>query len=64
MGKWQDIFHKKKKIIPEIKEKHTDVPVYYVSLYGISSSNEIHNLVSSQITEKYIEKTFREKGNR
>lgn len=57
-GEWGSgkTFFIKEKIIPEIKEKHTDVPVYYVSLYGISSSNEIHNLVSSQITEKYIEK--------
>lgn len=57
-GEWGSgkTFFIKEKIIPEIKEKLTDVPVYYVSLYGISSSNEIHNLVSSQITEKYIEK--------
>ena len=57
-GEWGSgkTFFIKEKIISEIKEKLTDVPVYYVSLYGISSSNEIHNLVSSQITEKYIEK--------
>lgn len=49
-------FFVKEKVIPKIKEKLKDVPIYYVSLYGVSSSAEIHNLVSSQITEKYIGK--------
>jgi len=63
-GEWGSgkTFFIKEKIIPEIKEKLTDVPIYYVSLYGISSSNEIHNLVSSQITEKYIEKHLGKKA--
>lgn len=63
-GEWGSgkTFFIKEKIIPKIKEKLTDVPVYYVSLYGISSSNEIHNLISSQITEKYIEKHLGKKA--
>lgn len=57
-GEWGSgkTFFVKEKVIPKIKEKLKDVPIYYVSLYGVSSSAEIHNLVSSQITEKYIGK--------
>lgn len=57
-GEWGSgkTFFVKEKVIPKIKEKLKDVPIYYVSLYGVSSSAKIHNLVSSQITEKYIGK--------
>ena len=63
-GEWGSgkTFFVKEKVIPKIKEKLKDVPIYYVSLYGVSSSSEIHNLISSQITEKYIEKHLGKKA--
>lgn len=63
-GEWGSgkTFFIKEKVIPEINENLKNVPIYYVSLYGISSSSEIHNLISSQITEKYIEKHLGKKA--